>query len=301
MKRPPNTRMIVGGVDLTDRFNIWFTDEYTLGTPEILDGYIEPKGSTRGRVYLDEPVFGDVSYGVREQSFTFILPYPQDFERTKREMMNMLHGREFDYSFSFDPEYTYHGKFEIDEHYTEFHIGYIKLNVTAEPFKTKNSNIYRLNAAGGVMYVFESGRMPVRPQVDCATPTSFTFNGETTEVGAGSYYLNNVLFTEGENWLYVNSLKTYTTEWSYLAKGADGAMTWSAALPLRWDALANVYDNEADMKAREKVNSWAELRPLFTWSRINSAKKAWSYYNYKPAYALNLDTTVYLTYEWKDL
>lgn len=301
MQKPPNTRMIVGGVDLTDRFGVWFTDDYTLGTPSIEDSYITPKGSTRGQIYLDETVFGDVSYGTREQTFTFVLPYPKDWEFIKKQMMNFLHGREFDYWFTFDPDYTYHGKFQVDEHYTEYHIGYVKLNVTAEPFKTKKQNIYQLNGAGGAMYIFESGRMPTRPQVECATPTIFTFNGETTEVGAGSWYLNNVLFTEGENKLYINSLQTFTTEWDYFAQSGTGAITWDGANEYRWDAFANAYDDEGEKRERSKVNTWAELLPLYTWDRIKAQDKAWTWYNYKPAYAVDIDTTVYLTYDWKDL
>ena len=87
----PKNRLIVNGVDLTEKFKMVLSDGYTL-TPPSPKTYIIDIPGGHGKLDLTESLFGDVPYDNRKQEFTFYIINVEDFEKAKTEISNMLHG-----------------------------------------------------------------------------------------------------------------------------------------------------------------------------------------------------------------
>ncbi|MBU5404671.1 hypothetical protein KQI08_01895 [Paraeggerthella hongkongensis] len=287
----PQNRIVVGGVDLFERFGMVMSDDCTLSPPAPKTYLVDVPGGS-GSIDLTEALTGDVAYGARNQSFVFGVIEPEMFEQLKTEASNFLHGREFDYSLTMDPGYTYHGRFAVDEYYSTAHIGYIKVNVTADPWKTKGTQTYRLDASGGRMYRFECGRRPVQPVIECDQPTKVTTaDGEVIRLGKGTYRLNDVVFREGWNDLYINSREVSNTCWYELADGEAHAMTWVQASSLRWDEVMAMNGS-----SNAKSSAWEDLAET-RWAELSETRWA-DLRVYEEAVGEN---ATYIQYEWSDL
>lgn len=287
----PNNRLIVNGVDLSIRFQMVLLDGYTLEPPEPKTYTVAIPGGN-GVIDLTEALTGDVTYKNRKQEFTFAIIDVKNFEKVKTEVSNFLHGRAFDYTMTMDPGYTYHGRFSVDsyshEAYANGLLGQFKIKIDANPYKLKEHCAYRLNATGGKLYRFESGRRPVHPTVECTQPTWFTWNGKEQLVPAGTYRLNDVVFTNGINELYVNSYKLWFVRWADLK---NKHLTWNDLLSKRWDDIQRMGGDVADAP-----QSWGEL---FDKSWDSLSEKTWDQLNFGRKQLP--ESTVYLTYDWEDL
>ena len=300
--RLPDQRIIVGGVDISERFNIALIDGYELSPPDVKTYTVDIPGGN-GVIDLTEALTGDVAYEQREQSFEFKCIYPESFERVKTQLSDFLHGRSFDYQLSFDPGYTYHGRFKVNtyshEGYVGGIVGDINITVTADPYKLKEHCAYRLNATGGRLYRFESGRRPVHPTIECESVCFVTWDGETITVPAGTYRLNDVVFREGFNELYVNTCKLFTEHWTDVANGGADAMTWAEAHAMTWDDLQRL--GLAD--AAGVPQAWSDIA-LDTWASHaegGETPRTWRDLDYRRTEAAQGSATAYLTYDWEDL
>lgn len=287
----PDNRLIVNNVDLTETYRIILLDGYTLEPPSPKTYTVDIPGGN-GVIDLTEALTGDVAYENRNQEFTFALIYPEDFEAVKTKLSNFLHGQSYDYKMTMDPEYTYHGRFTVSsyEHAMCANgiLGQIKINIDANPYKTKESKTYKLNATGGKMYRFESGRCKVRPIIECEQTCFVSWNGKEITVSPGTYRLNDVIFSRGFNEFYVNSHRLYFMDWDGLAAKRQ---TWDDMKEERWDELQLLNSGYPDAP-----RSWDELYDK-TWDDL--AEKHW----YELNYAQNNipENYVYISYEWKDL
>ena len=91
----PDNRLIVNDVDLTVRFGLVLLDGYVRNPPEpnvymVTIPSLDLGGNSR--INLTKALTGETSYSNRLDEFTFALLYPKDFEKTKTEIMNFLHG-----------------------------------------------------------------------------------------------------------------------------------------------------------------------------------------------------------------
>lgn len=287
----PNNRLIVNGVDLSIRFQMALLDGYTLGPPEPKTYTVDIPGGN-GVIDLTEALTGDVAYKNRKQEFTFAVIDVKNFEKVKTEVSNFLHGRAFDYTMTMDPGYTYHGRFSVDsyshEAYANGLLGRFKITVDANPYKLKEHCSYRLNATGGKLYGFESGRRPVHPTVECTQPTWFTWNGKEQLVPAGTYRLNDIVFRDGINELYINSYKLWFVRWADLK---NKQLTWNDLAGKRWDDIQRMGGDVSDAP-----QSWSEL---FDKSWDSLSEKTWDQLNFGRKQLP--ESIVYLTYDWEDL
>lgn len=291
----PNNRLIVNGVDLSIRFQMILLDGYTLSPPEPKTYTVDIPGGD-GVIDLTSALTGDVAYSNRSQSFTFMVVDPDSFERVKTDVSNFLHGKSFDYQMTMDPGYTYHGRFSVAEYSHAVYaypglVGAFTISVDAEPYKLKGHMTYRLNATGGKMFRLESGRKPVHPVVECTQPCKVRWGNVLTQVPAGTYRLNDVLFTEGYNEIYINSWTFYNITWGELGQGAAHQMTWDEATRYRWDDLQRLEGDTMDVPQK-----WEDLAQ-YRWSDL--ADKTWADVDFRNEAVP--DTTVYLSYDWKDL
>ena len=291
----PNNRLIVDGVDLSVRFQMILLDGYTLSPPEPKTYTVDIPGGD-GVIDLTSALTGDVAYSNRSQSFTFMVVDPDSFERVKTDVSNFLHGKSFDYQMTMDPGYTYHGRFSVTEYSHAVYaypglVGVFAVAIDADPYKSKGLQTYQLNATGGKMFRLESGRKPVHPVIECTQPCRVRWKDGVTVVPVGTYRLNDVLFTQGFNEIYINSRELFNTSWADL--GSDGiyAMTWDSASSYRWDDIQRMDGNIMDVPRQ-----WSEISGL-RWEEL--ADKAWADIDFRTEEAP--DTSVYLSYDWKDL
>lgn len=291
----PQQRLIVDGIDLSIRFRMILLDDYTLSPPEPKTYTVDIPGGD-GVIDLTSALTGDVAYSNRAQSFTFMVVDPDSFERVKTDVSNFLHGKSFDYQMTMDPGYTYHGRFTVNEYSHGLYaypglVGMFTVSVDADPYKSKGLQTYQLNATGGKMFRLESGRKPVHPVIECTQPCRVRWKDVVTVVPVGTYRLNDVVFTQGFNEIYINSRELFNTSWADL--GSDGiyAMTWDSASSYRWDDIQRMDGNIMDVPRQ-----WSEISGL-RWEEL--ADKAWADIDFRTEEAP--DTSVYLSYDWKDL
>lgn len=331
----PDNRVIVDGVDLTVEFQLILIDGFSLNPPEPKLYTIDIPGGN-GVIDLTESLSGDVVYNNREQEFTFKCIYPLDFENTKTRLSNFLHGRHFNYKLTWDPEYTYKGRFSVSSYshigLAKGQLGEIVVRVTADPYKYLPDKVYRINGAGGAMYRMYSGRKPVRPIISSTRATYLTYNGVTVQVGVGTFRLNKFLFKEGPNDIYVNTYKITATKWSDVGKVGAKQSTWNAAKKYTWDEFQRITiesslsdpgstiatiastdpNNEFAVNSFVKAYRWTDLNQE-RWSAIKERGWTWDGLNRDPAQNLpgsngglqdvpDLGGAVaVITYEWGDL
>lgn len=221
----PENRLIVNGVDLAVRYNMVLLDGYTLSPPEPKTTTVEIPGRD-GVLDLTESLIGDVTYGNRSMTFTFLIVDLEQFEVIKTQVSNALHGRKFNFEMTMDPGYTYTGRFKINSYthtatWSHGICGFIEVEIDAEPYKLKSHYVYNLNATGGAMFQLPSGRKKVHPIIDLKSPARIRWKNIVYRVGAGRFQLNDVLFEEGLNDIYINSyeLRNFTwAEWPPIGK-----------------------------------------------------------------------------------
>ena len=291
----PNNRLIVDGVDLSVRFQMILLDGYTLSPPEPKTYTVDIPGGD-GVIDLTSALTGDVAYSNRSQSFAFMVVDPDSFERVKTDVSNFLHGKSFDYQMTMDPGYTYHGRFSVTEYSHAVYaypglVGVFTVDIDADPYKSKGLQTYQLNATGGKMFRLESGRKPVHPVIECTQPCRVRWKDVVTVVPVGTYRLNDVLFTDGFNEIYINSRELFNTSWADLGSDGTYAMTWDSASSYRWDDIQRMDGNIMDVPRQ-----WSEISGL-RWEEL--ADKAWADIDFRTEEAP--DTSVYLSYDWKDL
>lgn len=296
----PKNKLLIDGVDIAERFNIIMSDTYSLGLPTPKITKVDIPGS--GSLDLTEVLFGDISYGNRSQEFNYLILSPYDeYTKILTQVANFLHGKRFKYQISMDFPYTYSGRFAVEEnqHTPGYYMslgptdisGSFKIKIDADPWKIREKKVYSLNACGGKEYQFESGRRPVRPIVECAQITKFYFNDVYVEVPVGTYRLNDVLFKEGVNHMYINSFEISTVRWEDLEETGEISKTWDDLLSFRWDTIHKLKPISEDVT----YQSWDDLSHT-RWQDLSD--KIWDDLNYKPDANSGL---VYVTYEWEDL
>lgn len=295
----PKNKILVDGVDIADRFDIFMSDNYSLGLPTPKTYSVDIPGS--GSIDLTDAMFGDVAYNNRAQEFGFYMVGDyEDYSTRLTKIANFLQGKKFKYQITMDLPYTYTGRFTVEgnQHTPGYYIdrgpsdicGTFKIKIDAEPWKLREKKSYSLNACGGKRYRFDSGRKPVRPVVEVAQPTTFVWKDKVIEVPQGTFRLNDVLFTEGQNDLYINSFPLQTVKWEDLGEGGGFAMTWDQARSYYWDEIHRLR-TEGDVR----YQSWSELSPL-RWEALSD--KTWDDLNYVPDTGTG---QVYLVYDWEDL
>lgn len=283
--------------NLYTRWGLLLTGETELGTAEPKTYTVDIPGGN-GVIDLTDALADDVVYDNREINLVLIAE-TDDYTTLRNNIYNTLHGQRKEFSFSFDPEYTYTGRFNVEE-ITRIGFDFVQVNitVTADPYKSKGTQTYKLNATGGKMYRFESGRCKVRPIIECSQVCFVRSlpDGNETVIPAGTYRLNDVLFTQGFNELWVNTQKFWDITWDEIKEGGQFAKTWAELANLRWDEVQMLgQDTETVLRSWYDIgeNRWEDL------GETGSNPKHWYDLNYTKNEIG--DSYAYLSYEWKDL
>lgn len=279
-------------IDLTEKFKMVLTDEYTLSPPEPKTYTVDIPGGN-GALDLTESLIGDVVYSNRKQEFIFKIIDVENFERLKTQISNLLHGRAFDYKLSMDPDYTYHGRFSVAEYnhgaFSLGIVGSIKITIDAAPYKFKDQKPIVVDAVGGKTIQLKSGRKRVRPSIQTDGTVKIICNNKLVVLPQGNWVINDLLLHEGDNELYVNSFDVKNIKWGDLK---NNGITWKQFMDRRlyeWyksngdgSYILQTWDSVQNSKWDDFSNTkWSDLMYL---SEITSAIKE-----------------VTITYEWGDL
>lgn len=270
----PENRLIVNGVDLAVRYNMVLLDGYTLSPPEPKTTTVEVPGRD-GVLDLTESLIGDVTYGNRSMTFTFLIVDLEQFEVVKTQISNALHGRKFNFEMTMDPGYTYTGRFKINSYthtatWSHGICGFIEVEIDAEPYKLKSHYLYNLNATGGAMFNLESGRKKVHPIVELSAPARIRFKNVVYRIGAGRFQLNDILFEEGINDIYINSFELFNLRWN----------EWKPIGPARIIVNASLDEGET-LYIAGSFNNWNKATDQLTKDELTGSY----YYDFLPSSA----------------
>lgn len=288
----PKNRLIVDGVDLTERFGMILEDGYTLEPPEPKTYIIDIPGGN-GSIDLTEALSGDVVYNNRKQQFTFYVIDVKDFEAFKSELNCLIHGKAFDYKITMDPEYTYHGRFTVSsyEHsmYSIGKVGKVVVTIDADPYKSKGFKTFSTDTVGGKLLRIQNGRKPSKPTIETSGSVKVICDGVEVELPAGSWTINELMLKPGVNDLYFRAMDyAPTVTWSYLS-----SKTWGGIQAYRWFEIMYAKDNDEEIQ----VKKWSDLSEL-KWSDVSSYR----WIDLATMHQrLTEEAIVYIRYEWSDL
>lgn len=292
----PNNRLLVKVndefVDLTQKFKMVLTDDYTLSPPEPKTYTVDIPGGN-GTLDLTEALVGDTVYNNRQQEFTFLVIDTDEFERVKTQVSNFLHGKAFDYKLTMDEDYTYHGRFKVTEYshkpYTVGNVGTFKIIIDANPYKIKDNRPIDVNAVGGKTVTLTCGRMRVRPTITTDGYVKVICNGKMLTLPQGTWLINDLLLHEGDNELYINSFDVRNLTWGNLK---TNSVTWGQFAKLR---LYEWYKSNGD--GTYVIQTWNTMLNS-KWSDLTGKK--WTDLMYMSDITQYIkDVTV--SYEWGDL
>lgn len=288
----PNNRLIVNGIDITEKFGIILLDGYTLGPP-VPKTYVVDIPGGNGKLDLTEVLLGDTAYDNRTQTFPVVVLDPNDVETIKTRLSNFLHGKSFDYQMTMDPDYTYTGRFSIESYshttYSNFVEVDFSIKIDAKPFKMARTKVFKVDGVGGVNAYFESGRQRVRPIIQTNGFTKVIFDNKEYVLGKGTWTLNDVTFINGTNKIYFNTFDIKNLLWSDLK---TNGITWGS---FRTKPLYQWYKSNGD---GTMVNDTWNTLVNTKWSDL--AEKTWGSLMYKAEVTKNVEP-IYIEYEWGDL
>lgn len=291
----PNNRLIVNGNDITMEYGLILADGYTLDPPEPKTYEVDIPGGD-GVIDLTDSLLGDNAYKKRKMEFEFYrtgISDAEEFETIMTEIKRKLHGKAFDFQITMDPDYTYHGRFTISDikhsMYTDGIAGCFKISIDANPYKYLQDAIYRINAVGGTIVYFESGRKRVRPAIESTGAVKVIYNNKLYILPQGTWTINDILFKEGTNEIYFN---TYDIKNLTLGDLKNNGITWGT---LKEKRLFEWYKSNGD---GTYVNTtWQDLADK-TWSDLADSK--WSDLMYRAEATKNVDD-IYVKYKVGDL
>lgn len=296
----PNNSLIVNGVNLAEKFKMVLVDGYTLAPPDPKKYTVEIPGGN-GIIDLTEALLGDVAYNQREQTFKFYLIDIDDFENIKTEVSNFLHGKSYDYKLTMDPDYTYHGRFEVKSYthssYSIGKVGLIEINISADPFKYKKEEVHRANAFGGIVVDLDSGRKPVTPTIETDGFLKVIFDNKLYTLPQGTWTINDIRFKNGSNKIYFNSYNIRNLTWGELKHiTSDQESEYFGWRGFKKKSLYEWYKTNGT-DGTYVIRTWEDVSDK-TWEEKSTEK--WSDLIYMEEVSMNIKD-IYIKYEWGDL
>lgn len=220
--------------------------------------------SIPGGVDLDltDALTGHAAYEMRKVAFA--LYYAGRGGAPRQEVadavVNLLHGAEADFSLSWDPGFTYHGRASVTSvELVGKRACRISVEITASPWKLRERHVLEVYADGGVSVTCPSGRRPVHPLVRAEVPVVVEWEGASVTVPAGAAYrLVGVTFSQGDNRLWLSTLRLRAARWSDLSGSA-----WADLASSAW----------GNVQVRAESALWSDLSGG-TWADLSS--RSWS-------------------------
>lgn len=225
--------VIIDGIDIEKKFGVYVTDESTFAPPTVKSYLIDRPGGD-SKIDATE-VFGDVLYDDREDTLVLLVEdWVSDFSNVKTDIARFLHGKEYDFTYSWDPGYTYHGRFFLDEFYQQAGLRKIKVKITANPYKSAGIKVHEVDAQAGAHVMLNPGRGRVQPVFESKMPIHVIANGVDAMLPAGSHTAVGLSISSDAAEVYVNtggSVRGGSTTWGDLK---EMGLTWGDLKGKRW-------------------------------------------------------------------
>lgn len=276
--------LTIGGIDTYANLKLLLVKS-ELKPPEPKTYLVDVPGGN-GTIDLTEALTGDVAYSNRQQEFAFAVVRPADFEALKSRVSNLLHGRRFDYRLSWDPGYTYSGRFSVSGYEESPGVGTIVVSVDADPYKLLETRTYLVNAAGGVVAALPCGRKSVQPTIEVRRNALVSFGGRTWSLAPGTHVIDDLWLRQGTNRVTIN---TYT-EYSRATWADYAGKSW---LDLAGKLLSHIAAGDEPLQEPDPMASYAGL----SWYSLRG--RTWQQMSH-PA-ELGDEYAAYLQYEIKEL
>lgn len=266
----PKNRMIVDGIDITAKWGLILVDGYTLEPPEPKTYTVDIPGGD-GVLDLTETLLGDTAYNNRKMEFEFHVIDCDFFEDVKSQVSDFLHGRSYDFQITMDPDYTYHGRFSVSGYSHQAYAigidGIIKIKIDANPFKYLKDRVYAINAVGGTLCYFESGRKRVAPTIETDGFLKVIYNNKLTTLPQGTWTINDVLFTYGTNEIYFNSYDIKNLTWGDLKTNGVTFAGFKQKRLFEWYKSKGDGTYVMDVWKDEEEKTWGDLSTK-TWGSL---------------------------------
>lgn len=164
-----------------------------------------------GSIDLTEALGAGVLYNDRELTWTFGTYPDDDWTRKRSEVSGALNGKNFQITFSDDPDYYYTGRVQITEHATDTRLHTISAKAICRPYKLKKikTKVTRDVTTTLQELILKNDRMEAYATI---TRTGGVFIARDGELIGGS----EIKLTEGPNVLDIYTLAgngTVTFEW----------------------------------------------------------------------------------------
>lgn len=242
----PKNRLIVGNVDLTEKYGMILSDGYSMNPPEPKTYSVDiPCGD--GSIDLTDALRGRAVYKNRSMEFTFYVINVDNVEFIKSAISSFLHGKAYDFKLSMDPGYIYHGRFTVsDFNHGMYDVGRVvsmKVTVDADPYK-RCTEKFRFSAVGGTIQRFLNGSKLVSPTIKSGGDLKVIFNNRIFYIKSNSWSSDNLRFNEGVNEVYFNSYPIHNLTWGNVK---DKNITWGAFKKKRlfeWYKSVGIVDDE---------------------------------------------------------
>lgn len=187
----------------------WVMSAYAFSEPEELTNYVTVPGRVKGPLNMSTVLTGgEPTFGSRNLSASFEC---SDFTRLERDqlisnMVNQLHGREFEITLPDEPDRYIVGKVYVKKEYSD--MAHCKVNLTAvcEPWRyNKQETVIVWNGSENEVEVmlYNNGRMPVIPTIEVSTPDGYPVILHdnklqlTESLFAGTYKLPKLVLKSG--------------------------------------------------------------------------------------------------------
>ena len=160
--------------------------------------------------------FGEVNFSPYVMMIEFLaLCGGDEFKALMSEVKAQFHGQRLTFALSWDPGYTYQGRFRVtDPDYSDKQFGAFTLEVDVDPWKIMPDRVYAFNAYPAVTKTFESGRKTVRPEVTTLQDVYVGFKGERETFPAGTHSSAHLAFTWG-----MNQVTFQAKDWWFFQQG----------------------------------------------------------------------------------
>ena len=232
-----------GGTDLCAEFGLYIEYGSISCDPPAPKTYVvEVPGGVD--IDLTDALTGHAAYGRRKVAFSLLYDGRggRPWQDVAREVVQLLHGMEADFSLSWDPGFTYHGRATVTSAaFVPRSSCRISVEIDASPWKVREVHTEAVSAVGGAKVTCRSGRRPVHPLISCDYPVTVEWRGDRFTVPAGrTYRMAAVTFTEGDNDIWLSIYSYRPASWADLA-----GLTWDDVGGSSWAGIS-VADGEQD-------------------------------------------------------
>ena len=254
------------GIVNTDALGLLFYN-YEMTIPEVQEHKLSVPGRD-GEIDLTS-AYGKEAY--LNRTVTLFLCDTSDMKRrreTQSAITTAIHGKRNNLVISDSPLHTIKGRWGVE---VEELPNITKYTITGDcyPFRNRGTHTYRINAAGGVTIALEGGDKHTRPVIEVASPAVIEYEGRTWNLNPGAYYIEDLYFHSGVNYLHIDTyptggsvtwtdLKNKNVTWAELGTKRLSEWKWGTNPPQEQSTWADL---------KNKNVTWKELgtKPLIEW------------------------------------